>query len=174
MYYIVHIVPYSTYEFCNGDLNKFILLLRKGVYPYEYMDSWQRFDETSFLDKEAFYSNLNMEDITDVDYRHGKTLFESLINKNLGDYHDLHVQSDTLLLADVFENFRNMCIKVYDFDPAHFLSAPGLAWQACLKKTEVKLELLTAVDMLLMVEKGIRGGICHAMHRYRKKHIINI
>ena len=80
----------------------------------------------------------------------------------------MYVQSGTLLLADVFENFRNVCIKVYEFDPAHLLSAPGLTWQACLKKTEVKLELLTDVDMLLMVEKGIRGGICHAMHRYAK------
>ena len=137
----------NTYEFCNGYLNKFILLLRKGVYPYEHMDSWQRFDETSLPDKESFYSNLNMEDITDVDYRQGKTVFEYLINKNLGVYHDLYVQSDTLLLADVFENFRNMCIKVCELDPAHFLSAPGLAWQACLKKTEVKLDLLTNVDV---------------------------
>ena len=158
----------NTYDFCNGNLNKFILLLRKGVYPYDYMDSWQRFDETSLPDKEAFYSNLNMEDITDVDYRHGKTVFEYLINKNLGDYHDLYVQSDTLLLADVFGNFRNTCIKIYELDPAHFLSALGLAWQTCLKKTEVKLELLTDVDMLLMVEKGIRGGICHAIYRYAK------
>ena len=158
----------NTYEFCNGDLNKFILLLRKGVYLYEYMDSWQRFDETSLPDKEVFYSNLNMEDITDVDYRPGKTVFEYLINKNLGDYHDLYVQSDTLLLADVFGNFRNVCIKVYDLDPDHFLSAPGLAWQARLKKTEVRLELLTDVDMLLMVEKGIRGGIYHAIYKYAK------
>ena len=118
----------NTYEFCNRDLNKFIFLLRKCVYPYEYMDSWQRFDETSLPDKEASYSNLNMEDITDVDYRHGKAVFEYFLNKNLGDYHDLYVQSDTLLLADVFENFRNMCIKVYEPDPAHFLSAPALAW----------------------------------------------
>ena len=80
----------------------------------------------------------------------------------------MYVQSDTLLLADLFENFRNMCIRVYELDPAHFLSAPGLAWQASLKKTEVKLELLTDVDMLLMVEKGIRGGICHVMHGYEK------
>ena len=80
----------------------------------------------------------------------------------------MYLQSDTLLLADVFQNFRNMCIKVYEIDPAHFLSAPGLAWQACLKKTAVKLELLTDNDMLLMVEKGIRGGICHAIHRYAK------
>ena len=110
----------NTYEFCNGDLNKFILLLRKGVYPYEYMDSWQRFDEISLPDKEAFYSNLNMADITDVDYRHEKKAFDYLINKNLGDYHDLYVQSDTLLLADVFETFRNMYIKVYELDPADF------------------------------------------------------
>ena len=122
----------STYEFCNKDMNKFILLLRKGVYPYENMDSWERFDKTSLPDKEAFYSSLNMEDITDVDHRHVKRVFKSLNNKNLGDYHD-YVQSDTLLLADVFENIRNKCIEIYELDPAHFLSAPGLAWQACLK-----------------------------------------
>ena len=109
-----------------------------------------------------------MEDITDVDHRHPKRVFKSPRNKNLGDYRDFYVQSDTLLLADVFENFRNMCIKVYELDPAHFLSAPGLAWQACLKKTEVELELITDPDMLLMVEKGIRGGICHSILRYAK------
>ena len=158
----------NTYEFCNGDLNKFVLLLRKDVYPYEYMDSWQRFDETSLSDEEDFYSNINMEDIADVDYRHGKTVFEYLINKNLGSYHDLYVQSDTLLLADLFENFRNMCVKICELDPAQFLSAPGLAWPACLKKTEVRLKLLTDVDMLLLVETGIKGGICHAIYRYAK------
>ena len=158
----------NIYGFCNGDLNKFILLLRKDVYPYEYMDSWQRLDETSLPDKEVFYSNLNMKDITDTDYIHANKVFKNFKLKHLGDYHDLYVQSDTLLLADVFENFRNMCIKVYELDPAHFLSAPGLAWQTCLKKTGVKLELLTDNDVLLMVEKGIRGGICHAIHRYSK------
>ena len=132
------------------------------------MDSWERLNETSLPDKEAFYSNLNMEDITDVDYKHAKIVFKNRINKHLGDYYDFYIQSDTLLPAEVFENFRNMCIKVYELDPAHFLSAPGLAWQACLKKTEVKLELLTNVDMLMMVEKGIKGGICYAMHRYAK------
>ena len=80
----------------------------------------------------------------------------------------MHVQCDTLLLADVFENFRDKCIEIYGLDPAHFLSAPGLAWQACLKKTKVKLELLTDIDMLLIVEKGIRGGICQAIHRHAK------
>ena len=139
----------NIYEFCNGDINKVILLLRKGFYPYEYMNSWERFSEISLPDKEAFYSNLNMEDITDVDYRHAKRVFKSLSNKNLDDYHDLYVQSDTLWLADVFENLRNKCIEIYELDPAHFLSAPGLAWQACLKKTVVKLELLTDPNMLL-------------------------
>ena len=86
------------------------MLLRKGVYPYEHMDSWERFDETSLPDEEAFYSSLNMENITDIDYGHAKRVFKNLKNKNLGDYHDLHVQSDTLFLADVFENFRNKCI----------------------------------------------------------------
>ena len=121
----------NIYKFCNEDINIFIFLLRKGVYPYEYMNGWERFDETSLPDKEAFYSSLNMENITDVDYRHAKRVFKNLNNKNLSDYHDLYVQGDTLLLADVFENFRNKCIEIYELDPAHFLSAPGLAWQAC-------------------------------------------
>ena len=138
------------------------------------MDSWERFDETSLSDKEAFYNSLNIENITDVDYRHAKRVFKNLKNKNLGDYHDLHVQSDTLLLADVFENFRNKCVEIYELDPANFLSAPGLAWQACLKETEVELEFLTDVDKLLLVEKGIRGGICHAINRGMQKQIINI
>ena len=102
----------STYSFCNNDLNKFILLLRKGVYPYEYMDNWKRFNETSLPSKESFYSNLNMENIGDIDYRHGNNVSNKFKLKNLGEYHDLYVQSDTSLLADVFENFRNTCLKV--------------------------------------------------------------
>ena len=155
----------NTYSFCNNDLNKFILFLRKGVYPYEYMDSWEKFNKTLLPIKEDFYSHLNMEDI---DYRHGNNVFNNFKLNNLGDYHDLYVQSDTLLLADVFENFRDMCINVYQLDPARFLSLPGLAWQACLKKTNIELELLTDYDMLLMVEEGIRGGICHSIQRYAK------
>ena len=120
----------NTYEFCNGDINKFILLLRKRVYPYEYMDSWERFNETSLPDKKAFYSELNLEDITDKDYEHAQKVWKVFGIKNLGGYHDLYVQSDTLLLADVFENFRNKCIEIYELDRAHFLRAPGLVWQA--------------------------------------------
>ena len=84
-------------------------------------------------------------------------MFKVFKLENLGDYHDLYVQSDTLLLADAFNNFRDMCIKEYEIDPAHFLSLPGLAWQACLKNTNIEL-----------VEDGIRGGICHSIHRYAK------
>ena len=103
----------STYEFCDGDIHKFILLLRKGVYLYEYMDSWERFDETLLSNKEDFYSSLNMENITSVDYRHAQKVFKEFKMNNLGDYFDLYAQSDTLLLADVFENFRNKCIEIY-------------------------------------------------------------
>ena len=121
-----------------------------------------------YLMKSPFIVAKNMENIDDIDYSHGNNVFKEFKLKNLGEYHDLYVQSDTLLLADVFENFRNMCIKVYELDPAHFLSLPGLAWQAFLKKTNVKLELLTDYDILLMVEERIRGGICHSIHRYAK------
>ena len=117
------------------------------------MDSWKRFDETSLPDKKAFYSELYLKDITDKDYAHAQKVFEEFGLKNLGDYHGLYVQSDTLLLADVFENFRNKCIEIYELDPAHFLSAPGLARQASLQKIGVEFESLTNTDMLLMVEK---------------------
>ena len=152
----------NTHRVCNKNLDKFILLLRKGVYPYEYMDNWERFDETLLPNKEAFYSNLNMKDITDTDYRHANKVFKEFELENLGEYHDLYVQSN------VFENFRNACIKEYKLGPANFLTAPGLAWEACLRKTDAKLELLTDFDMLLMVEEGIRGGMCHAINKYAK------
>ena len=119
------------------------------------MGSWERFDETSLPEKEAFYINLSIKSIRDVDYRHAKIIFKEFSIKNLSKYHDLYVQSDTLLLADVFENFTNKFIEIHELDPAHFLSAPGLAWQTCLKKTGVKLELLTDINMSLTVEKGI-------------------
>ena len=119
-------------------------------------------------DKKAFHSNLNIKDITDVDYRQAKRVFKEFNIKNLGEYRDLHVQSDTLLLADIFENFRNKCIRIYELDPAHFLSAPRLAWKACLRNTGVKLELLIDIDMLLIVGKEIRGGTVHALHKYAK------
>ena len=159
----------NVYEFCDCDINKFMILLRKGVYPYEYMDEWNKFDKKESPSKGSFYSSLTMEGISDTDYKHATNVFKNFNFNNLGDYHDLYVRSDTLLLAGVFENFRNACMKNYELDPAHFISLPGLAWQACLKKTNVELELLTDYDMLLMIEKGIRRGICHAIQRYAKE-----
>ena len=131
------------------------------------MNIWiagKNFDEN----KKAFYRNLNLEDISDEDYIHAQKVWDVFEIKNLDEYHDLYLQSDTLLLSDVYENFRNMCLDIYELDPAYFVSAPGLAWQACFKKTGVKLELLTDYDMILMIEKIIRGGICQATHRYAK------
>ena len=153
----------NTYRFCNRDLNKFSLLLRKGVYPYEYMDSREKFNETELPDKESFYSELNKEGITYEDYVHAQKVWDVFKIKNLGEYHDLYLKFDTLLLADVFENFRDKCLEIYQLNPAHFLSAPGLAWQACLKKSGVELELLTDNNMLMMYENGIRGGMCNAV-----------
>ena len=132
------------------------------------MDEWNKFNEKVLPSKESFYSNLTLENITKTDYVHANNVFKNFNINNLGEYHDLYVRSDTLLLADIFENFRHSCLKNYELDPAHFLSLPGLACQACLKKTNVELELLRDYDMLLMIEKGIRGGICHAMQRYAK------
>ena len=128
----------------------------------------ERVKEESLPDKEYFYSKLNNEHITDEDYADAQKVWSIFNIKNLGEYHNLYFQSDTALLADVFENFRDKYIEIYKLDPAHFLSAPGQAWQACLKKTEVELELLTDNGMLMMFEEGTRGGMCQASYRYAK------
>ena len=109
------------------------MLLRKEAYPYEYMDSLERFNETILPNKKVFYSKLYLEDITNEGYIHAQKVFEEFKLKNLGEYHDLYVQGDTLLVADVIENFKNKYFEIYILNPAHSLSAPGLAWQACLK-----------------------------------------
>ena len=135
------------------------------------MDSWNRFEETELPSKEQFYSKLNMEGISDEDFEHAKKVWDLITPESqttLGDYHDVYLTTDVLLLADVFETFRDTCIEHYKLDPAHFFTSPGLAWQAALKHTGVELELLTDPDMLLMFEKGIRGGITQAVHRYAK------
>ena len=106
------------------------------------MDSWERFNEISLLAKKAFHGELTLEDISDKDYSHAQKVQDVFEIRNLGDYHDLYVQTDTFLLADVFENFRNKCLEIYGLDPSHFLSAPGLAWQACLKKNKCKFKII--------------------------------
>ena len=158
----------NIYQFCYDELHKFFLSLRKGVYPYEYVDSWEKFNEAALPPKKEFYSNLNLEDISDEDYKHVQKVLDVFKIKNLDEYHDLYVQSATLLLSNINENFRNMCLNIYELDPTYFVSAPGLAWQAYLKNTGVKLELLTDYGMILMIEKGIRSGICQSSYRYAK------
>ena len=132
------------------------------------MDNWRKTNETTLPEKEQFYSNLNIEFITDVDYMHGKKIFKDFGIKNLDKQHDLYLKRDTLPLSGVFENFREMCLKIYQLNSAKFIYAPGLAQQAALKKTKVELDILTVIDKLLMVRKGIRGGICNAIYQYTK------
>ena len=142
------------------------LLTRKGVYPYDYVSSIEKLSETQLPPKEEFYSKLNDEDITDDDYQHANKVWNTFKCQTIKDYHDLYLKSDVLLLADVFENFRSTCLKHYNLDPAHYFTSPGLAWDACLKETGQELELLHDYDMLMMFEKGIRGGITHISKRY--------
>ena len=134
------------------------------------MGDWEKFKETSLPEKVNFYSHLTMEDITYADYVHAKGVCKDFGIKNLGESHDLYVQSNTLLLTDVFEIFRNMCLKIWELDPVKFFSAPGLAWQATLKKNKVKLGLLTRTDTILMVGKLIRGGLCHSFINMQQIH----
>ena len=142
------------------------LLTRKGVYPYEYVNSWDRFNETQLPPIDAFYSNLNMSLISEEDYQHAQKVWEEFGICDLGNYHDLYLRTDVVMLANVYEAFRDTYLKHYSLDPVHFYTSPGLAWKACLKHTGNKLELLTDPDMLLMFEQGIRGGITQAVRKY--------
>ena len=144
------------------------LIKRKGFYPYEYMDTEERFKETKLPPKKAFYSRLSGKGITKGDYKHALNVWNVFNMKTFLDYHELYNETDVLLLADVFENFRDLCLKIYGLDPAHYFTAPGLSWDACLKITKVELELLTDPNMLLMFERCIRGGISMISNRYGK------
>ena len=141
------------------------LIKRKGSYPYEYMNTEERFKETKLPPKKAFYSRLTGEGITE-DYKHALNVWNVFKMKTFLDYHELYNETDVLLMADVFENFRNICLNNYGLDPAYYFTAPGLAWDACLKLTGVNLELLSDPDMLLMWERCIRGGISMISNRY--------
>ena len=142
------------------------LLTRKGIYPYDYVSSLDKLSETQLPPKEAFYSQLYDEDISDKDYQHAVNIWNIFECKTIRDYHNLYLKTDVLLLADVFENFRATCLKHYKLDPAHYYTSPGLAWDACLKETGQKLELIDEYDMLMMFEQGIRGGMTHISKRY--------
>src|SRR5271166_2546905 len=151
--------------YCGKQLD---LLLRKGVYPYEYIDSIDRLSETELPPKSAFYSKLNDCDTSDEDYEHAQTVWKEFGFKTLREYHNLYNVSDVLLLADVFENFRDVCMNNYKLDPAWYYTSPGLAWDAALKLTDIALELLSDYDMILVLKRGIKGGISTISNRYAK------
>ena len=154
------------FGFEDYNESQYKLLIRKGIYPYEYRDDWDKFKETILPPKEAFYSKLNMSEVSDQDYEHARKVWSDFGIRNLGEYHDLYLCTDVILLANIFEAFRKVCLDNYGLDPAHFYTAPGLAWKACLKKTRIRLELLLDPDMLLMFELGISGGITQSVHRW--------
>ncbi|XP_072024902.1 uncharacterized protein [Amphiura filiformis] len=142
------------------------LLLRKGVYPYDHVNSLEKLQETSLPPKDTFYSKLNEEHISDEDYEHAQNVWNAFEMKTMREYHDLYLKSDVLLLADVFESFRKLCLKNYKLDPCWYYTAPGLSYDAMLKTTGVKLDLLVDYDMAMMIEKGIRGGVSMISTRY--------
>ena len=142
------------------------ILKQKGFYPYEYMDTEEKFNDIKIPPREAFYSKLSGRGITEKDYKHAGNIWNSFKMKTFKEYHELYNITDVLLLADVFENFRDLCLKIYGLDPVYYFTAPGLAWDACLKMTSIDLELLSDPNMLLMFEKGIRGGISIISNRY--------
>ncbi|CAR98546.1 Protein CBG25579 [Caenorhabditis briggsae] len=162
---------YSYHNERPGDseeLEKFEIMQRKGVYPYEYMDSFKRFQETKLPNISSFFDMLNGKSCSTKDYLYAKLVWNKMNCKNLKDYAEIYMINDVLLLADVFENFRNLSLRVYELDPCWYFTSPGLAWDAMLRKTKVELEVLQDVEKYLMIEKGIRGGIVNAVKRYSK------
>ena len=163
-------LPDEAFKYTKQEFEKeqFNLMKQKGIYPYDHMDSFDRFNETQLPEKQDFYSILNNEHISDEQYKHAQNVWNTFNLKTMGDYHDLYLKSDILLLADVFENFRKTCLQYYKLDPCHYFTSPGLSWDAMLKMTDIKLELMVDIDMFQFIEKGMRGGISYIANRYGK------
>ena len=167
---LVSNLPADALKYTNKRFRKekFKLMTRKGIYPYDYMDSFEKFNKTELPTKEEFYSTLNNEHITNEDYCHAQKVWNTFQLQTMGEYHNLYLKSDILLLADVFENFRKTCLQYYKLDPCHYFTSPGLSWDAMLKMTNIKLELMTDIDMFQFIEKGMCGGISYIANRYGK------
>ncbi|XP_018399813.1 PREDICTED: uncharacterized protein LOC108777427, partial [Cyphomyrmex costatus] len=153
-------------EFCNLSAENFDLLTRKGIFPYEYIDSVEKLDDTCLPPRESFYSSLTDSTVSESDYAHALNVWQQFSIRTLGEYSDLYLKTDVLLLTDIFENFRDSCVASYGLDPAYYYTLPGFTWDAMLKHTGVKFELLTDVDMVLFIERGIRGGLSQCSNRY--------
>ena len=152
-------------KFKNEQFN---LMKQKGIYPYDFMDSFEKFNNKQLPNKDEFYSILNNESISDEDYQHAQNIWKTFKLKTMGEYHDLYLKSDVLLLADVFGNFRKTCMQYYKLDLCNNFTSPGLSWDAMLKMTNIKLELMTDIDIFQFIEKGMRGGISYIANRYGK------
>ena len=161
-------LPDDAFKYTKQEFKKeqFNLMKQKGIYPYDYMDSFNKFNETKLPNKQDFYSILNNEHISDEQYMLAQNVWNTFNLKTMGDYHDLYLKSDIVLLADVFENFRKTCLQYYKLDPCQYFSSPGLSWDAMLKMTNIKLELMNDIDMFQFIEKGLRGGTAYIANRF--------
>lgn len=153
-------------EYKHYELNQILMLERKGVFCYDYVDSWEKLEDTVLPEIKYFFSKLTESNISTEQYEHAKKVWKAFNINNLGEYIDLYMKTDILLLADVFENFRYTCFNIYKLDPAHYFTAPGFSFDAMLKYTKTKIELFVDIDMLLFIERGVRGGISQCSHRY--------
>ncbi|XP_014299742.2 uncharacterized protein LOC106694097 [Microplitis demolitor] len=151
-----------------ADPQQFELVTRKGIFPYEYVDSWDKLNSTKLPAKKHFFSKLTNSDVSDDDYKHAERVWNTFGIQTLGEYSDLYLKTNALLLADIFQNFRKSCKQTYNLDPLHYYTAPGLAFDAMLKYTDVSLDLLSDPSMLLFFEKGIRGGVAQCSNRYAR------
>ena len=167
---LVNNLPNEAFKYIGEEFQdeQLSLMKKKGVYPYDYMDSFKKFEDNRLPNKEDFFSLMNNEHITDEEYQHAQNVWKKFGLSSMGEYHDLYLKSDILLLADVFENFRKACQQYYELDPAHYFTTPGLSWDAMLKMTNTELELMSDVDMFQFIEKGMRGGISYIANRYGK------
>ena len=152
----------SLYINNDTDLD---LLTDKGVYPYDYFTNFSKFNETELPKKEDFYSKLTEEHIKDTEYERAQKIWKHFNIQNLGQYHDLYLQTDVLLLTDVFENFRTKCLEDYGLDPAHYITLPNFSWDAMLLKSGIELDLIYDEEVYKTTEHGLRGGMCQVSHR---------